>query len=197
MMHEHWKKDDLQRMKGWSAGMHMDVAVQILSGLVDPLYSESVEGEVPWPAYALADTDDPFRPHDAGPFLGAITHALVGIGMALAEGNTEAGPRSRAAVVSGPDVGTLVGIVREALPWAYRSEPFPKNVADAVVAAGWRPPTEPTASYGVTCRHCGHVGPRDEDHSCPCPYSDETCYQHPEPTAEPSSEVAQGARIER
>lgn len=29
------------------------------------------------------------------------------------------------------------------------------------------------------CQHCGNVGPAGEDHSCPCPFSDDACPDHP------------------
>lgn len=32
----------------------------------------------------------------------------------------------------------------------------------------------------VTCRHCGAQGVPGEDHSCPCPFSDEECPGHAE-----------------
>lgn len=31
----------------------------------------------------------------------------------------------------------------------------------------------------LRCRHCGQLPDDDGDHSCPCPYSDEDCEDHP------------------
>lgn len=32
----------------------------------------------------------------------------------------------------------------------------------------------------AVCRHCGDTGPAGEDHTCPCPFSDNDCTEHPE-----------------
>lgn len=31
----------------------------------------------------------------------------------------------------------------------------------------------------ITCRHCGKPPEDDGDHSCPCPYRDDDCPDHP------------------
>lgn len=30
----------------------------------------------------------------------------------------------------------------------------------------------------IPCRHCGTYGPRGEDHTCSCPFSDADCEAH-------------------
>jgi len=35
------------------------------------------------------------------------------------------------------------------------------------------------AEKDVTCRHCGKPPDADGDHSCPCPYRDDDCPDHP------------------
>jgi hypothetical protein len=37
---------------------------------------------------------------------------------------------------------------------------------------------EPQRHATAWCFHCGHTGPVGEDHSCPCPFSDEECTSH-------------------
>ena len=32
------------------------------------------------------------------------------------------------------------------------------------------------------CHHCGKPDEADGDHSCPCPYRDEECHDHPKPS---------------
>lgn len=39
----------------------------------------------------------------------------------------------------------------------------------------------------ATCRHCGNRGPKGEDHTCPCPFHDNDCLDHPTPDTEVSS----------
>lgn len=42
------------------------------------------------------------------------------------------------------------------------------------------PPWPPI--LGQPCRHCGRLGSDpDGDHTCPCPYSDADCPNHPAP----------------
>lgn len=31
----------------------------------------------------------------------------------------------------------------------------------------------------VACRHCGNFGKAGDDHTCPCPFSDDECTEHP------------------
>ena len=35
------------------------------------------------------------------------------------------------------------------------------------------------AVHRLACRHCGHIGAPGDDHTCPCPYPDEDCPDHP------------------
>lgn len=43
-------------------------------------------------------------------------------------------------------------------------------------------PGEMCAECPALCRHCGHVGEAGSDHTCPCPYGDDDCPDHPQET---------------
>jgi hypothetical protein len=40
-------------------------------------------------------------------------------------------------------------------------------------------PGEQCPDCPTLCNHCGHVGKQGDDHTCPCPYNDADCPNHP------------------
>ena len=46
----------------------------------------------------------------------------------------------------------------------------------------WALSAEGRAFTANVCRHCGSLPEADGDHSCPCPYRDDECPDHPERT---------------
>lgn len=57
------------------------------------------------------------------------------------------------------------------------------------VLAGHGPGVE-CSDCPALCHHCGHVGRSGDDHTCPCPYADDSCPIHPRV---PSTSEGEGA----
>lgn len=90
-MYGQWKEGDLGKMNDWTAEQHLDVAVKLLEGNHVPFMGEDGEGTTPpWLSYARDADQSVAEPIDYSPFLAAITHALVGIGMSHSQLANEA-----------------------------------------------------------------------------------------------------------